>query len=205
MDAVVEKLQVSLSDKPHVALLNNLGAASVLEMGLLANELMQSSIGPQIKRMVGPASMMTSLDMHGFSVSLMELGEGDAELLSEPTPVSGWPGCVKLEETRVLPLPDGLAPIKAMPSPHEPTRAFLISCCELLISAEADLNALDAKSGDGDTGSTLANASRALIGSMGFPAACRSHAIVPGDRAGTEPDYGWLFRRVAGDLLCRRR
>ncbi len=166
MDAVVEKLRVAMSDRPHVALVNNLGAASVLEMGLLANELMQSSIGHQIKWMVGPASMMTSLDMHGFSVSLMELADGDAELLSAPTPVSGWPGCVALEETRVLPLPDGLAPIKAMPSPHEPTRAFLTSCCELLISAEADLNALDAKSGDGDTGSTLSNASRALIASM---------------------------------------
>ncbi|MEH6726710.1 MAG: DAK2 domain-containing protein, partial [Hyphomicrobiales bacterium] len=39
-------------------------------------------------------------------------------------------------------------------------------CCELLIAAEADLNALDAKSGDGDTGSTLAGAARALIGAM---------------------------------------
>jgi dihydroxyacetone kinase len=166
MDAVVDKLQVAMSGKPHVALVNNLGAASVLEMCVLANELTQSSIRSQIKWMVGPASMMTSLDMHGFSVSVMELGEGDADLLSAPTAVSGWPGCIKLEETKVLPLPDGLAPIKAMPSPHEATRDFLTSCCELLISAEADLNALDAKSGDGDTGSTLANASRALIGSM---------------------------------------
>jgi dihydroxyacetone kinase len=36
-------------------------------------------------------------------------------------------------------------------------------CCDILIAAEADLNALDAKSGDGDTGSTLSTASRALI------------------------------------------
>ena len=36
----------------------------------------------------------------------------------------------------------------------------------MLIAAEADLNALDAKSGDGDTGSTLAGAARALIGAM---------------------------------------
>ena len=34
---------------------------------------------------------------------------------------------------------------------------------EILIAAEGELNALDAKSGDGDTGSTLTTASRALI------------------------------------------
>ncbi|MEM6277008.1 MAG: DAK2 domain-containing protein, partial [Pseudomonadota bacterium] len=42
----------------------------------------------------------------------------------------------------------------------------ITKCCEILIASESDLNALDAKSGDGDTGSTLAGASRALIGAM---------------------------------------
>jgi len=166
MAAVVDKLQANISDKPHVALLNNLGAASVLEMFVLANELTQSSIGGQIKWMVGPAAMMTSLEMHGFSVSLFEMADGDEALLSAPTPVDGWPGCVQLLKSNILPLPDGLAPIKALPSPHQPTRDLLTSCCEVLISMEAVLNALDAKSGDGDTGSTLANASRALIEAM---------------------------------------
>ena len=40
-------------------------------------------------------------------------------------------------------------------------------CCEILIAAEGDLNALDAKSGDGDTGSTLETASRVLIKALG--------------------------------------
>lgn len=166
MVAVVDKLRGCMSDKPHVALLNNLGAASVLEMSVLAHELIRSSIGERITWLIGPAAMMTSLDMHGFSVSVLELDEGDAALLAAPTPVAGWPGCTELRPSRILPLPDGLSPIKAMPSPHAPTRAFLLSCCEVLIGAEAALNALDAKSGDGDTGSTLANASRALIAAL---------------------------------------
>jgi dihydroxyacetone kinase len=166
MVAVVDKLRGCMSDKPHVALLNNLGAASVLEMSVLAHELIRSSIGERITWLIGPAAMMTSLDMHGFSVSVLELDEGDAALLAAPTPVAGWPGCTELRQSRILPLPDGLSPIKAMPSPHAPTRAFLLSCCEVLIGAEAALNALDAKSGDGDTGSTLANASRALISAL---------------------------------------
>jgi dihydroxyacetone kinase len=63
-------------------------------------------------------------------------------------------------------LPDGLAPIKPLPSEHKETGAFLTKCCEILIACERDLNVLDAKSGDGDTGSTLAGAARARIGSM---------------------------------------
>lgn len=36
----------------------------------------------------------------------------------------------------------------------------------MFIASQADLNALDAKSGDGDTGTTLSRASRALIGAL---------------------------------------
>lgn len=59
-----------------------------------------------------------------------------------------------------------LTPIKPTPSSNPHTRAFIERCCNILIDAEADLNALDAKSGDGDTGSTLATAARALIGAL---------------------------------------
>ena len=40
------------------------------------------------------------------------------------------------------------------------------SCCNKLIAEETKLNELDAKSGDGDTGSTLSTAAKALIGKL---------------------------------------
>jgi dihydroxyacetone kinase len=80
--------------------------------------------------------------------------------------MSAWPGCVTLAPEAIVPLPDGLAPIKGLPSAHAGAKAFLTACCNVLIAAEGDLNALDAKTGDGDTGSTLAGASRALLASM---------------------------------------
>jgi dihydroxyacetone kinase len=104
--------------------------------------------------------------MHGFSVSMMELSNGDADLLAQPVRCPSWPGCHTVQLPRVLPLPDGLSPIRAPASAHAPTKAFLTACCEVLIAAEEDLNTLDAKSGDGDTGSTLAGAARALIEAM---------------------------------------
>jgi len=166
MAAVADKLSPAMAGPGHVALLNNLGGASVLEMSVLAAELLGSGIGGQIGYLVGPGALMTSLDMRGFSVSVLSLGAEDLALLMAPCDVPAWPGCVRLVTPAVLPLPDGLTPIKAMPAHHAPTQAFLTACCQTLIASEADLNLLDSKSGDGDTGSTLAGAARALLDAM---------------------------------------
>lgn len=160
---VTEKLGATMRKTPHVALVNNLGGASVLEMSILTRDLLDSTIGPHIQMIIGPDAMMTALDMHGFSVSVMELSDGDADLLTQPVTVSGWPGCKGMQAAPILPLPDGLSPVRSPASAHAPTKAFLTACCAVLIKSEDDLNALDAKSGDGDTGSTLATAARALI------------------------------------------
>lgn len=163
---VTEKLAATMPNAPHVALVNNLGGASVLEMAILTHELLTSAIGDRVTMIVGPDAMMTALDMHGFSISVMELTDGDAALLSTPVTCPGWQGCKPIVRADVQPLPDGLSPIRAPASSHEPTKVFLTACCKVLIASEGDLNALDAKSGDGDTGSTLAGAARALIGAM---------------------------------------
>lgn len=166
MGMVVSKLAPTIGEGQHVALLNNLGGATPLEMSVLAEELARSSIGNQISYMVGPAPLMTSLDMQGFSVSLLPLSDDNTEALMAAVSPWAWPGCLPVAEQTVLPLPDGLTPIQPTPTKNAETAAFLERCCNILIGAEADLNALDAKSGDGDTGSTLASASRALIGAL---------------------------------------
>ena len=164
--AMLGKLEPSMNGRSNVLLLNNLGGTSVLEMSVLLNEIRQSSIGGRLSQIIGPSAMMTSLDMRGFSISVYPADESEVALLKQHTPLAAWPGMTKLSKIEVQALPDGLAPIKPMPSKHEPTRQFLTSCCEVLIAAEQDLNALDLRSGDGDTGSTLAGAARALINAM---------------------------------------
>ncbi|KQX16142.1 dihydroxyacetone kinase [Ensifer sp. Root423] len=161
--AMVERLQAAMEDKPHVVLVNNLGGTSILEMSILMHELAQSAIADRIVHLIGPAPMMTSLDMRGFSVSVYPADKAELELLSRPVALPAWPGVTAVRPVNVLALPDGLTPISPLPSRHDATRQFLLACCNLLIDAEKDLNALDAKSGDGDTGSTLAGAARALI------------------------------------------
>jgi dihydroxyacetone kinase len=166
MTMVVDRLAPNLGPGPHVALLNNLGSATPLEMSVLAEELTRSRIGDRIRWLVGPAPMMTSLDMRGFSVSVLPVTRAEEAALTAPVAPWAWPGCLSVGAIPVEPLPDGLAPIKPIPSRNDATRALIERCCRILIGAEADLNALDSKSGDGDTGSTLATAARALIGAL---------------------------------------
>lgn len=163
---MVEKLSEGMPKTPHVALVNNLGGASCLEMSILTDSLLKSDIGAYIRHVLGPDAMMTALDMHGFSISLMELANGDEVHLAQSVDAPAWPGLNRVQEPTILPLPDGLSPIRAPASAHNETKEFLTGCCNVLIAAEMDLNTLDAKSGDGDTGSTLATASRALIDAM---------------------------------------
>ena len=166
MSAMVDKLEPLMDGSHYVALMNNLGGTSVLEMSVLLNELTTSKIGGKIKHIVGPAALMTALDMRGFSLSVYAASDQEIALLGKPTPVVAWPGVAKISPVDIIALPDGLTPITPLPSEHAKTRAFLTDCCNVLIAAEDDLNVLDAKSGDGDTGSTLTGAAKALIGAM---------------------------------------
>jgi len=167
MRMVAERLeQVTDPKMAHVALLNNLGGTSVLEMQILANELLKSSLAGRIQHIVGPAALMTSLSMHGFSVSLCPVQGEDLALLQADTEVGAWPGVHKIAQSSALPLPDGLRPVKPEASDHPMARRLLEVVCAALIEAEADLNSLDAKVGDGDTGSTLSSGARALLSAL---------------------------------------
>ena len=172
MDMVIDRLSPTIGSEPLAALLNNLGGSTPLEMAVLEQELLRSRIGGQIRWLIGPAPMMTSLDMQGFSVSLYPATMADEAALLAPVEPWAWPGCQPVGDISVVALPDGLTPIQPIPSSNDSMRSFVERCCRTLTDAEAKLNALDAKSGDGDTGSTLATASRALINALDrFPLA----------------------------------
>ena len=164
MQMVVDRLAQGLGDGPYVALLNNLGSATPLEMSVLAEELCRSAIGARITSMIGPAPLMTSLDMHGFSLSLLPVDENTrAPALTLSVAPNAWPGCHAVAAPQVLAMPEGMAPETFAPSQDVAMGQLLDICCAELKVAEADLNALDAKSGDGDTGSTVATAADALL------------------------------------------
>ena len=162
MTTVVEKLR-GHSSGDTIAIVNNLGSTTPLEMSVLTHALTESGL---VKQIIGPAPLMTSLDMHGFSVSIMDATPAEHAALAAPVPMAAWPGMAGVAAPLVVALPDGLTPIEPIPSDNARTRDIIEKVADLLVSSEARLNELDAKSGDGDTGSTLATAARALKSSL---------------------------------------
>ncbi len=146
----------------HVMLLNNLGATTALEMQVVLNALLNSKQAVNIKAVVGPASMMTSLDMHGFSVSLLPAQANWLEALNAPVESSAWPGCSAVHSIDRRKFDSSVQANAYTASHNEHRHALMLRSCELFMSMQDDLNALDAKTGDGDTGSTVAGAARNL-------------------------------------------
>ncbi len=148
--------------KSYALLLNNLGATTPLEMNLIANEILSRAEGKKIRLVVGPSLLMTSLDMHGISASLLPLNPlFEKALAAEVAPIA-WPGAYQHAKPKLQKLPKEIKVRKPRPSANASLRAIVERACDLLIAKEADLNALDAKVGDGDTGSTIATAARNL-------------------------------------------
>lgn len=145
-------------------LVNNLGATTALEMQVLTRDVLATDLGRRVRLLLGPAPVMTALDMHGASLSFLALdAEIEAALLAE-TPVAAWPRARILCEPAVRPLPEGLAG-GPPPRPSHDARvaARIEAVCRALIAAEDSLNALDARVGDGDAGATFAAEARAVL------------------------------------------
>jgi len=165
VDLMVEKLSARLpSGSTRLAvLINNLGTVPPMEMGVIANQVASSRLGPQIELVFGPATMMTSLDMNGFSLSLLELTDRRREALLSPVGPLAWAPGVTLEPKTILPLPDVARAARFQGSPNDRTAAIVRHVCDVLVEHETELNALDAQVGDGDTGTTFANAARSVL------------------------------------------
>ncbi len=81
-------------------------------------------------------------------------------------PVPSWPAAVQVTAPVVKPLPGGLEGERFTPSQDALAAGRIAAVAKALIAAEADLNALDAKVGDGDTGTTFAGAARAVLADL---------------------------------------
>ena len=210
VELMAERLQTALGEGTAgcAALVNNLGSVPPIEMTVIAHELLRSSLAPRIEIVFGPAPLMTSLDMNGFSLSLLPLDDARREALTSPVaPVSWVPGA-RIGPLAVLPMPatpDVQAPT---PSNDPAARAMLARVCERLVAAEAELNALDAKIGDGDTGFTVATAARAVLSAADrLPLAqpgplCRAIGdVLATSMGGSSGVIGSIFFTATGESL----
>lgn len=147
---------------PVALLVNDLGGVPPIEMAVVMRAILDAT-KREVRLVFGPARLMTSLDMKGFSVSVLSLDDAtiEAALLS-PVGAPAWPVARRPERVVPVALPEGVRAPKPVASSHPERRRVLEKICDALITKQAELDALDAKVGDGDTGTTLATAARAI-------------------------------------------
>jgi dihydroxyacetone kinase len=165
--------------------INNLGGLSNLELTLLANDcfkyLHKNKPNIQIRR-VYYGSLMTSLNMNGFSLTILNLDKSNIDLLlnllDAITTAPAWPKHYGIDlkpfeytvygeeySSNVYNLNNDnfikFSDVKQILS--EQTELTLRTICQDLIDFTDHLNKLDSECGDGDCGSTLANISRTIL------------------------------------------
>ncbi|SHI50958.1 dihydroxyacetone kinase [Mesonia phycicola] len=163
MKKAIDKLKEYLpsEEKEYALLLNNLGSVTPIEMSILLYEFQKSDLAKKVRLVVGPAHLMTSLNMNGFSISILELDEEIKTALTAPAAPFAW-FIREFGEISEVESPKLIETMPFKPSKEEKTEKALLAITEKLIGLEKELNAIDEKVGDGDAGSTFAAGSQKL-------------------------------------------
>ncbi len=146
-------------------IVNNLGAVPPVEMAVIAHEVLRSELGARVRLVVGPGHYMTALNMNGFSLSLLRLDDARAAALESAVGAVAWTGVSAPVAVATLPMPGAAREVVAA-SAAPGFEALLRAGCGRLVAMEAELNRLDAKAGDGDTGSTVAAGARSVLAAL---------------------------------------
>ncbi|MBK0019087.1 dihydroxyacetone kinase subunit DhaK [Kosakonia cowanii] len=162
IDTLVEPLRAAVRNDRVAVLINNLGGVSALEMALLTKELAHSALKDQLAYLIGPAPLVSSLDMKGFSLSLLRLTDEFEQALCAEVQTVGWQKPVAFAPMKTQPHKAVYTGLEIEPSDNPQVKALVGTAAQTLIDLENRLNALDAKVGDGDTGSTFAEGAREI-------------------------------------------
>lgn len=186
-----------------VLMINGLGATPLMELMIASGKAvpkLQLEHGLAVDR-VYTGSFMTSLDMAGFSISIMKADQTILQYLDAPTRAPAWP--VGVDGSRPparIPVP--LPPVRSTKSEEALGRPLQLNqvgqTLEAAIEASANavidlrdsLNEWDSKAGDGDCGSTMYKGASAILEDM------RNYPL--NDVAETVNEIGSSIGRVMG-------
>lgn len=165
---IVEEL--GLPGGERVALLvNGLGATPPMELDIVMRATLRALRDRNVTVVRGwCGSLLTALDMPGCSITVLPVDDELLGLLDAPTGAPAWPGPGGLNDDVVH---RGADPVRtggdegtAVPSEAGlRVRTAAHAAAHGLIGAEAVLAALDATAGDGDLGSSMTRAARAVL------------------------------------------
>ncbi|XP_030521761.2 putative 3,4-dihydroxy-2-butanone kinase [Rhodamnia argentea] len=159
-----------------VIIINGLGATPIMELMIASGKTvtkLQLEHGLAVDR-VYVGSFMTSLDMAGFSITIMKADESILQRLDAATKAPAWPvGVDGNRPTPKFPVPMPLSSLKAMnvssSRPRELSKQGLLlkvaieAAAKAIIDIKDQLNEWDGEAGDADCGSTLFKGATAIL------------------------------------------
>ena len=83
-------------------LINNLGGAPDLEMAVFAKSMLETPLGARAQLVVGPARLMTALDMKGVSISVLPVDRELVDALMSECDAPAWPSVGGTRKIEIL-------------------------------------------------------------------------------------------------------
>jgi dihydroxyacetone kinase len=164
LDTILAQLTL-VGSKDVAVLINGLGGTPPMELAIVARKalqtLRQSGLSPV---RVYTGNYMTALEMPGISLSLLPLDAERLAFLDAPTAAGAWTSTGRVPAELVV------APSRKEVAQRADTgpgplsgklKSALFAVADALEAAEAELTDLDAKTGDGDLGASMARAAEA--------------------------------------------
>ena len=167
LDAIVTDRSLK-QDAQVVLVVNGLGATTPMELSILARAAIRGlrRRGIVVAR-AWCGTLLSALDMAGFSLSVMTADEGRLARLDATTNAAAWPGSGRIgrEATQSRsndPLDTSHTSAAEPDEIGAAVRRAALAAADALVAAEARLAELDSVAGDGDLGASMKRAAEAI-------------------------------------------
>lgn len=205
------------SKKRVAVMVNNLGVVPEMELAIVARHAMYflEGQGFTVERIYA-GTFLSSLDMAGISISVLVVNDEWLRWLDAATTAPAWPNVQKQRpgkvEVRISTEIDSQATSLtgngAQSEIGRKTKLAIEAACTALIDAEAELTEMDRITGDGDLGSSMKRAAKAVRSALNFyplddiPATLKAlgHTLRRELGGSSGPLYGVLFLRCGSAL-----
>ncbi len=223
-DALTETLLTEIlkhgrfgDEKSVAVMVNNLGTTTEMELAIVARHAVPfiESKGFTVKRIYA-GTFLSSLDMAGISISVLGVNDERLRYLDAVTTAPAWPNVLKQSPGR------SEAQIAAKDSANVSSstdngaqseagrkmKLAIEAACRALIGSEGELTEMDRVTGDGDLGTSIERAAKAVQSAIGsyplddIPATLKAlgHTLRRELGGSSGPLYGVLFLRC-GNVL----
>ena len=164
-------------DEKRVAvMINNLGATTEMDLAIVARHAIPflECKGFTVERIYA-GTFLSSLDMAGISISVLGVNDDRLGWLDAPTTAPAWPHALKQRPGRPeAQIVAGVSTQESLPNGSgaqsetgRKTERAIVAACKALIDAEGELTELDRVTGDGDLGTNMKRAARAVQNEVG--------------------------------------